>query len=101
MELTTLKSYMLANVFTDKTSSARFKPTEDRGMEGGGGAGGGWGFKKEASTELRLFSENIGVVGTEVVEDTEEDTDPPVPEVLRSSKRLLLVRICMGNCAKL
>ena len=100
MELTTLKSNMLAKVFTDKTSS-RFRPAEDMGMEGGGGAGGGCGLKNEASTELRRFSENIGVVGTEVVEDTDEDTDPPVPEVLRSSNRLLLVRICMGNCAKL
>ena len=95
MELTTLKSNMLAKVFTDKTSPC-FRPAEDiPGMqEGGGGAGGGCGLKKAASTELRRFSENIGVVGTEVVEDTDEDTDPPVPpEVRRSSKRLLLVRI--------
>ena len=93
-----MKSNMLAKVFTDKTSSRPFRPPMAM-PEGGGGAGGGCGLKKEASTELRRFSENIGVVGTEVVEDTDEDTDPPVPpEVRRSSKRLLLVRICMGNC---
>lgn len=64
---------MLAKVLTDKTSDF-----------GKGGALGGLGrilgvpkIIPDESTELRLLSSKIGVVGTEVVEETDDETDPP------------------------
>ena len=34
-------------------------------------------FKIEESIELLRFKENIGVVGTDVVDETDEATEPP------------------------
>ena len=96
-----MKSYILAKVLTDKTSVFLFKANEEveagklAGRRGGGGGGGGG-----ASMELRRFITKVGVVGAEVVDDTEDvDTEPPCVEGrrLKSSRRLLQDR----NCDKL
>ena len=50
----------------------------------GGGFGGGFVDQTVESTEALRLSAKIGVVGTEVVEDTEDATEPPgVEEVLK------------------
>ena len=53
----------------------------------GGGFGGGFVDQTVESTEALLLSAKIGVVGTEVVEDTEDATEPPgVEEFLKWEK---------------
>ena len=77
---TLLKSNMFASVFTDKTSELRLGWGATGGAGGiGGGCGGGLAanFKIEESIELLRFKENIGVVGTDVVDETDEATEPP------------------------
>lgn len=50
----------------------------------GGGLGGGFEDHTVESTEPLRLSAKIGVVGTEVVEDTEDATEPPgVEDVLK------------------
>ena len=46
-------------------------------------------FKIEESIELLRFKENIGVVGTDVVDDTEEATEPPCEEFLKVKSTLI------------
>ena len=87
----TLKSNILAKVLTDKTSEFIVgRPCDDWGGAGGagggmgGGLGGGFEDHTVESTEPLRLSAKIGVVGTEVVEDTEDATEPPgVEEVLK------------------
>ena len=85
----TLKSNILAKVLTDKTSEFIVGRCDDWGAGGagggmGGGLGGGFEDHTVESTEPLRLSAKIGVVGTEVVEDTEDATEPPgVEEVLK------------------
>ena len=90
----TLKSNILAKVLTDKTSEFIVgRPCDDWGGAGGagggmgGGLGGGFEDHTVESTEPLRLSAKIGVVGTEVVEDTEDATEPPgVEEFLKWEK---------------
>ena len=43
-------------------------------------------FKIDESIELLRFKENIGVVGTDVVDETEEATEPPCDDEFLKSK---------------
>ena len=81
----TLKSNILAKVLTDKTSEFIDGRCDWGGGGGmGGGFGGGFVDQTVESTEALRLSAKIGVVGTEVVEDTEDATEPPgVEEVLK------------------
>ena len=86
----TLKSNILAKVLTDKTSEFIVGRCDDWGAAGGagggmgGGLGGGFEDHTVESTEPLRLSAKIGVVGTEVVEDTEDATEPPgVEEFLK------------------
>ena len=92
----TLKSNILAKVLTDKTSEfIVVRPCDDWGADGGagggmgGGLGGGFEDHTVESTEPLRLSAKIGVVGTEVVEDTEDATEPPgVEEVLKWKRKV-------------
>ena len=90
---TLLKSNMFASVFTDKTSELRLGWGGAGGAGGiGGGCGGGLAanFKIDESIELLRFKENIGVVGTDVVDETEEATEPPCDDEFLKFKSMYI-----------
>ena len=101
----TLKSNILAKVLTDKTSEfidvGRCCEVDWGATGGAGGMGGGLGggFVDQTvfeSTEPLRLSANIGVVGTEVVDDTEDATEPPGVEEFLKWKKIENIKINLG-----